>query len=107
MNINENEFHAEAYMGSLKEQQQDAEKDIILLAVETAQRIKPFVVDVEDLNYKLQKLKQLREAIKDNDLPIVAETTETILRIVNNDIGNTKSEIQIKSFEIKQICEVM
>jgi len=109
--LNENEFYAEQYADDLSMQHNDSEqeqpKDVVILAVKTAQRIKPFIIDVEDLNYKLQRLKQLKEAIRDNELPIVTETTDCLLRIVDNEIENTKSDIQLKGYEIKQICEVV
>lgn len=99
MNKTEVEQEAEMYMGDLEQQH----KDIVLLAIETAKRIKPFVVDIEDLEYKLQKLHKLKEALKDN---ITLEITDTFLLMLEKEIQETKDDIKLKDYEIKQICEV-
>jgi len=108
--LNENEFYAEQYAGDLPMQHNDSEqeqpKDIVELAIATAKRIRNFAVAIEDLNYKLQRLRMLREAIKDNDLLIVTETTNTLLRIVDNEIESTNSDIQLNNVEMKQIVGV-
>lgn len=82
--------------------EQEQPKDIVLLAIETAKRVKPFVVDVEDLDYKLQKLYKLKEALKDN---VTLEITDTFLQMLEREIQEAKEDIQIKDFEITQIIQ--
>lgn len=107
MNKDEIEFYeqeAEMYTSSLKEQNKDSEqeqpKDIVILAIETARKVKSFVIDVEDLDYKLQKLYRLKEALKDN---LTLEITDTFLQMLEREIQETKEGIQVSSFEVCQI----
>lgn len=107
--INENEFYAEEYAGDLKMQLMDAEEiDIVVLAVETAKRLKPFIASIEDLALELNKLNNIKQFVEQYDSPIaVTDAVTNILRIIDNTTEGIKGDISIKKFEMAQIVGVV
>ena len=108
---NENEFYAEEYAGDLKMQSMDSEqeikKEIVVLAVETAKRLKPYIISIEDLALELDKLNNIRQMVEQYDSPVaITDAVTNILRIIDNTTEGIKGDMSIKNFEIAQIVGV-
>jgi|SRR3990167_1461476 len=108
---NENEFYAEEYAGDLKMQSMDSEqeikKEIVVLAVETAKRLKPYIISIEDLALELDKLNNIRQMVEQYDSPVaITDAVTNILRIIDNTTEGIKGDMSIKNFEMAQIVGV-
>ena|SRR3990167_9422535 len=97
MEEDEAEFYADQYAGDLTMQHNDNED-----------RIKPFISNIQDLSYELNKLKEIKKKLDDyNEYQTpYTESVRLISNVFNKGIEDLKDKINVMTFEMKQILEV-